>query len=72
MIRAVLPGYREARAVLRPGEPLPRGGRLTLTLEQEPRITLVCISRPEGADVFVDGERRGQTPLRLVLLFRAV
>lgn len=65
-------GYRAATRVvrLRPGEQR----RLAVTLapeRQAQRFVLDVVTRPAGAAVFVDGTRRGTTPLRLDDLRRA-
>jgi hypothetical protein len=77
-LRVVLPGYADGEAVLRRGA-LPADGRLVMKLVARRSHTLQCLSRPAGAEVLLDGEVRGQTPLTIVgvdsdsceLLFRA-
>ena len=63
-VRVTHPGYRAWEHLLAP-DTVPSGGVLRVTLEPRKKHTLVLQSNPEGAQVFVDGEFRGRTPLRL-------
>jgi len=44
---------------------LPASRHFRVRLIPKPSSSIKCISRPPGADLFLDGEYRGQTPLQL-------
>lgn len=52
-------GYLSRTVVLEPGQ-----GALFLRLEAKAGVTVDVLSDPEGAEVLLDGEPRGRTPLR--------
>ncbi len=56
--------YRDAVSVLTATD-VPESGRLHVTLEREQTFSLACQSKPAGADVFLNGEYRGRTPLQI-------
>jgi hypothetical protein len=56
-----LPGYQDTPLSV----PAGTKGELAATLPAADGHTLVCTSTPSGASVFLDGERRGVTPLTL-------
>jgi hypothetical protein len=61
-LRATMPGRLPAERTVSSKE---WKGSLLLTLKPEPRLSINCTSRPEGVEVLVDSQRRGQTPLVL-------
>jgi hypothetical protein len=61
-LRATMPGRVPAERQVSSGD---WSGDLLLTLVPEPRLSIHCTSRPDGAQVLVDSQRRGATPLVL-------
>ena len=60
LITASKPGYLEARQTV----PTSRGQRMVVNLQLDPITGLVVIeSRPNGADIEINGAHRGQAPL---------
>ena len=63
-LRISHPSYVEQAVDLTSRPPLD-GGHMRLVLARKRTLSLDCTSRPVGADVFVDGEYRGKTPMTL-------
>jgi hypothetical protein len=63
-LRVSQPGYQNWETVLT-ARNVPRLGRLHVALKQEPSCAVECRSQPPGAEVYVDGELCGRTPVRL-------
>ena len=77
-VRASHPACQDASTTVDPRQ-LPPDRRLVLRLAPKPSFSIQCLSKPCDADVFLDGEYRGKTPLTLTgleqstveLIFRA-
>ncbi len=63
-LRVTCPGYRIWERKF-PSGALPASGNLQVILERRKFHTLVLDSSPEGAQVWLDGELRGRTPLTI-------
>lgn len=63
-VRVVLPGYRDWETTLSAAG-TPPGRRLVAKLVPTTVHSLRCTSQPPGAEVLVDGEVRGTTPLTI-------
>jgi len=63
-LRLSLPGCTDKVVEYDPAQP-PAEGVLRVALEQPGTRGVRCESEPSGADVYVDGEFRGRTPLEL-------
>jgi hypothetical protein len=77
-VRASHPSFLDAEVTLSAGD-LPPDRRILLRLAPRPTFSIQCVAVPCEADVFLDGEYRGKTPLRIAgleqstveLIFRA-
>lgn len=63
-VRVVLPGYRDWETTVSAAAAAP-GGRLVAKLVLVEVHSLHCTSHPPGAEVLVDGEVRGTTPVTI-------
>lgn len=63
VLRVSRDGYEDWTGALVP-EAVSAAGELVVELTPRKRVNLLCSSSPDGADVFVDGEFHGRTPLR--------
>jgi tetratricopeptide (TPR) repeat protein len=59
-----MPNWEDATLELPPGE-IPPDRTVTVKLQRPGTLQLLVESRPAGADVFIDGEFRGKTPMEL-------
>ena len=63
-LRVSRPAYEDATPFLRCDD-LPPDRRLHVQLARQQSLSLRCVSHPSGANVFLNGEFRGTTPLDL-------
>ena len=64
VLRVALPNWEDAIVEVKPGE-VPADRVLMVRLKRPGVVSLVLDSRPPGANVVIDGEFRGKTPLEV-------
>jgi len=63
-LRVSHPSYQDHVAVLTAAK-LPKDKRLKVRLQPKQSVAILCVSHPPAADLFVAGEYRGKTPLKV-------